>query len=165
VRCVERDSSEPVEIKSPIDGRIGRSAVSPGNLVSPETGALATVVAEDPVQVLFPVTQRELLDYYKRKDSTEKTILRVKLADGSIYGEVGQIDFLDVQANFRTDGRIVRAMMPNPEKLLVDGQSVRVLIVQESTQKVVTIPIAATAIDQASCPRLPNRSSSLWPVS
>lgn len=51
------------EIKSPIDGRIGRAAFSPGNLVSPEdSGVLATVVSEHPIRVLFPVTQRELLD-------------------------------------------------------------------------------------------------------
>ena len=50
------------DIKSPIDGRIGRAAVSPGNLVSPDSGVLATVVSETPIRVLFPVTQRELLD-------------------------------------------------------------------------------------------------------
>src|ERR1700752_560697 len=50
------------EIKTPISGRIGRSVVSPGNLVGPDTGVLTTVVQEDPMQVLFSVTQRELLD-------------------------------------------------------------------------------------------------------
>ena len=42
------------EIKSPIDGRIGRAAVSPGNIVGPESGVLATVVSETPIRVLFP---------------------------------------------------------------------------------------------------------------
>ncbi len=42
------------DIKSPIDGRIGRAAFSPGNLVSPESGVLATVVSENPIRVLFP---------------------------------------------------------------------------------------------------------------
>src|SRR5882757_10395640 len=50
------------EIKSPISGRIGRAAVSPGNLVGPDTGVLATVVQDDPMQVLFSVTQREMLE-------------------------------------------------------------------------------------------------------
>src|SRR4029077_15641736 len=49
------------EIKSPITGRIGRSAASPGNLVSPNSGVLATVVTESPMRVLFSVTQRVLL--------------------------------------------------------------------------------------------------------
>src|ERR1700737_4300361 len=50
------------ENKTPISGRIGRAAVSPGNLVGPDTGVLATVVQEDPMQVLFSVTQREMLE-------------------------------------------------------------------------------------------------------
>src|SRR5437763_14177792 len=49
------------EIKSPIDGRAGRSAASPGNLVGPDSGVLVTVVQEQPMRVLFQVTQRELL--------------------------------------------------------------------------------------------------------
>src|SRR5882672_2527051 len=47
------------EIKSPIDGRIGRAAVSPGNLIGPDSGILVTIVQEDPMQVLFSVSQRE----------------------------------------------------------------------------------------------------------
>src|SRR5437763_7075700 len=50
------------DIKSPISGRIGRAVVALGNLVGPDTGELATVVQEDPMQVLFSVTHRELLD-------------------------------------------------------------------------------------------------------
>src|SRR5499433_575697 len=48
------------EIKTPISGRIGRAAVSPGNLVGPDSGVLATVVQDNPMQVLFSVTQREM---------------------------------------------------------------------------------------------------------
>ncbi len=136
------------EIKSPIDGRVGRSAVSPGNLVSPETGVLATIVAEDPAQILFPVTQRELLEYRKRAGRSGKLTIQVKLADGSLYDQIGQIDFLDVQVDPRTDGQIVRATMPNPNKILTDGQTIRVVLAEESTQKSLVIPRAAVVIDQ-----------------
>ncbi|MFA5949455.1 MAG: efflux RND transporter periplasmic adaptor subunit [Hyphomicrobium sp.] len=136
------------EIKSPIDGRIGRAAVSPGNLVSPETGVLASIVAEDRVQVLFPVTQRELLDYRRRATADRKISVRVKLADGSLYDETGQVDFLDVKADPRTDGQIVRAMMPNTGNMLTDGQTIRVVIPEETEEKFVTVPQAAIAIDQ-----------------
>src|SRR5690242_17460416 len=50
------------QIASPITGRIGDANVSPGNLVGPEAGVLAVVVREDPVQVTFAVTQRQLLE-------------------------------------------------------------------------------------------------------
>ena len=69
------------------------------------------------------------------------------LIDRIVYGEV--IDFLDVQVNPKTDGQIVRAMMPNPNETLTDGQTVRVVIVQEATSKVVAIPKSAIAVDQS----------------
>lgn len=137
------------EIKTPISGRIGRAAVSPGNLVGPDTGALATVVQEDPMQVLFSVTQRELLDARNSEPgSNGKVRARVRLADGSLYSEKGRIDFLDVQVNPRTDGQTVRAMFPNTDDILTTGQTVRVIIEEKGGEKVVVIPQSAVAIDQ-----------------
>ena len=92
------------EIKTPISGRIGRAAVSPGNLIGPDSGVLATVVKDDPMQVLFSETQREMLEA-RETDPTGKVRARVRLADGSLYSEQGRIDFLDVQVNPRTDGQ------------------------------------------------------------
>src|SRR5262249_13196081 len=136
------------EIKTPISGRIGRAAVSPGNLVGPDTGVLATVVKDDPMQVLFSVTQRELLEA-RGAEPTGKVRARVRLADGTLYGEKGRIDFLDVQVNSRTDGQTVRAMFPNPDDILTTGQTVRVIIEEKGGDKVVVIPQAAIAIDQS----------------
>lgn len=136
------------DIKTPISGRIGRPAVSPGNLVGPDTGVLATVVQENPMQVLFSVTQREILDARRDSASNGKVRARVRLADGSLYDEPGRIDFLDVQVNPRTDGQTVRAMFPNPGDVLTDGQTVRVIIQEKGNGQVVTIPQSAVAIDQ-----------------
>ena len=136
------------DIKTPISGRIGRPAVSPGNLVGPDTGILATVVQENPMQVLFSVTQREILEARRDSDPNGKVRARVRLADGSLYDEPGRIDFLDVQVNPRTDGQTVRAMFPNPDDVLTDGQTVRVIIQEKGNGQVVTIPQSAVAIDQ-----------------
>jgi membrane fusion protein (multidrug efflux system) len=136
------------DIKSPIAGRIGRPAVSPGNLVGPDTGVLATVVEENPMQVLFSVTQREMLEARRDSDSNGKIRARVRLADGSLYSEQGRIDFLDVQVNPRTDGQTVRAMFPNPDGVLTTGQTVRVILEEKGGDKVVVIPQSAIAIDQ-----------------
>jgi membrane fusion protein (multidrug efflux system) len=135
------------EIKTPISGRIGRPAVSPGNLIGPDTGVLATVVQDDPMQVLFSVTQREMLEA-KDSEVTGKVRARVRLADGSLYSEKGRIDFLDVQVNPRTDGQTVRAMFPNPDDILTSGQTVRVIIEEKGGDEVVVIPESAVAIDQ-----------------
>src|SRR6516225_9791472 len=135
------------EIKTPISGRIGRAAVSPGNLVGPDSGVLATVVQDNPMQVLFSVTQREMLEA-KDSEVTGKVRARVRLANGSLYSEKGRIDFLDVQVNPRTDGQTVRAMFPNPDDILTSGQTVRVIIEEKGGDKVVVIPQSAVAIDQ-----------------
>ncbi|WP_422031814.1 efflux RND transporter periplasmic adaptor subunit [Reyranella sp.] len=137
------------DIKSPIDGRIGRAAFSPGNLVSPESGVLATVVSENPIRVLFPVTQRELLDA-RRDQATDPNgiVVRVRLADGSIYKEKGKIDFIDNTVDAKTDGQIVRATFPNPEGMLTDGQTLRVIIEGEQVPTSVAVPQAAIAQDQ-----------------
>jgi membrane fusion protein, multidrug efflux system len=135
------------EIKTPISGRIGRAAASPGNLVGPDSGVLATVVQDNPMQVLFSVTQREMLEA-KDSEVTGKVRARVRLANGSLYSEKGRVDFLDVQVNPRTDGQTVRAMFPNPDDILTSGQTVRVIIEEKGGDQVVVIPQSAVAIDQ-----------------
>jgi membrane fusion protein (multidrug efflux system) len=136
------------EIKSPIDGRIGRAAVSPGNLIGPDSGVLVSVVQEDPMQVLFSVSQREMLEARRAAESTGALLARIKLADGSIYPETGRLDFIDVQANPQTDGQLVRATFPNAKEDLVTGQTVRVIIEEKAGAQTVVIPQAAVAIDQ-----------------
>ena len=136
------------EIKSPIAGRVGRAAVSPGNLVSPDSGVLATVVAEQPMYVLFAVTQRELLEARKASRDQEKLTVRVRLADGKLYDEAGTLDFIDVQVNSRTDGQTVRAVFANKDKALTDGQTVRVVIESAEAPAVLAVSQAAIALDQ-----------------
>jgi membrane fusion protein (multidrug efflux system) len=139
------------EIKSPITGRIGRAAVSPGNIVGPDSGVLATVVSEHPMRVLFPVTQRELMDARKdgATDANAPLLVQLRLADGSLYKEKGKIDFLDVTVDPRTDGQIVRAVFPNKDRELTDGQTLRVVIESAKPPSVVAVPQGAIAIDQA----------------
>ena len=137
------------EIKSPIAGRIGRAAVSPGNIVGPDSGVLATVVSENPIRVLFSITQRELLD--ARRDSSasgDGLVVRLRLADGSLYKDKGKLDFIDVTADAKTDGQMVRAVFDNKDGLLTDGQTVRVIVEGEKVPTVVAVPQAAIAQDQ-----------------
>ena len=136
------------EIRSPIEGRIGRAAVSPGNLVSPDSGVLATVVSETPIRVLFPVTQRELLEAKRGASIGDPPVVRLKLADGRLYKEKGKIDFIDITVDPKTDGQIIRATFDNKDNLLTDGQTVRVLLEDNKPKTVVTVPQQAIALDQ-----------------
>lgn len=138
------------EIHSPITGRIGRASVSPGNIVGPDSGVLATVVSVHPIRVLFPVTQRQLLDARRNASADGGTsTVSLRLADGSIYDEKGKLDFIDVTVDPKTDTQIVRAVFDNQKGLLTDGQTLRVILEGEKVPMVVAIPQAAIAIDQA----------------
>jgi membrane fusion protein (multidrug efflux system) len=139
------------QVKSPITGTIGQAAYSPGNLVGPNSGVLATVVKEDPIQVVFNVSQRQLLDV--RRDvpaaQLDDVVARLRLADGSTYSEPGKLDFVGSLADPNTDSIPLRAVFPNAKDMLADGMSVRVILEIGKPQATLVIPQAAIAQDQA----------------
>src|ERR1700683_191083 len=70
------------EIHSPIDGKIGRTAVTEGNVVNPSSGTLTTIVSQDPMYVVFPVSLRaglELRDRYGPQGGLEAVLIRLRL--------------------------------------------------------------------------------------
>jgi membrane fusion protein, multidrug efflux system len=138
------------EIHAPIAGRIGRAEVSVGNLVGPESGVLATIVTQDPIFVTFPVSQRQFLAYRSGQiDVGDEPAVRVTLPDGTLYEHPGEVNFLDVQVDPGTDTVTVRAELPNPERILVDGQFVGVRVERGEPKRVLAVPQAALQIDQA----------------
>jgi membrane fusion protein, multidrug efflux system len=141
------------EIYSPIDGRIGIAIVTKGNLVQPSSGKLATIVSQDPIYVTFQVSQRNLLDYFRRRaedpgKSTQVNV-RIKLPNGTIYPHAGMSDFLDVQVDPTTDTVTVRATVPNPDHVLIPGGVVGVTVERGAPKSALTIPQAAVLLDQA----------------
>lgn len=136
-------------ITSPIAGRISEASVSPGNLVGPSTGPLATVVRQDPVWVTFNVSQRQVIALRRGAQNTGEVVARLRLADGSTYEHPGRVDYLGVQADSATDTIPARAVFPNPDRLIADGMSVRIRIESAQPERVIVIPQSAIAVDQA----------------
>jgi membrane fusion protein (multidrug efflux system) len=134
------------EIHAPIAGRIGRADLSVGNLVGPDTGVLATIMSQDPIYVTFPVSQRQLLAHRGERGDP---VVRVTLPDGTLYDHPGKLNFLDVQVDPGTDTVTVRAELPNPERVLVDGQFVGVRVERGEPERVVAVPQASLQLDQA----------------
>ena len=134
------------EIHAPIAGRIGRADLSVGNLVGPDTGVLATIVSQDPIYVTFPVSQRQLLAHRGERGDP---VVRVTLPDGTLYDHPGKLNFLDVQVDPGTDTVTVRAELPNPERVLVDGQFVGVRVERGEPVQMLAVPQASVQIDQA----------------
>lgn len=141
------------EIRAPLSGRIGRSSYSPGSLVGPEAGTLAAIVSQDPVHVTFPVSQREILQFKRRAAQTgegaNRAVVRLTLADGQAYPHPGRVDFLDVKVDPGTDTLTVRAELPNPDRLLTDGQFATVSVEREAPEQALVVPQAAVQADQA----------------
>jgi membrane fusion protein (multidrug efflux system) len=140
------------DIKSPIAGRISRANVSVGNFVTPSTGSLATIVSQDPIYVSFPVTQRELLDLRKQDGGNGNRGdygVFLQLADGSRYDKTGKVDYLGVTVNQGTDAVQVRAIVPSPDRVLVDGALVSVVAEIGKSDKALVVPQQALQADQA----------------
>jgi len=142
------------EIASPIAGRVGRSAVTKGNVVGPDSGTLTTIVSVDPMYVLFPVSQREFLDLQKNGQQASTAanaaglLVRLRFSDGSPYSEPGRINFVDVTVNQGTDTILVRATVPNPKGVLVDGQLLQASVEEEKPVERILVPQAALIADQ-----------------
>ncbi|HKA72013.1 MAG TPA: efflux RND transporter periplasmic adaptor subunit [Xanthobacteraceae bacterium] len=138
------------DITAPIAGKIGRTNITKGNVVSPDSGVLTTIVSQDPMYITFPVSQRELLRAREaRHDVHPKDLkVRIRFSDGTVYDQVGLINFLDVSVDRATDTVTARATMPNPNGALIDGQLVRVEVEIGAPEDRVVIPQAALLADQ-----------------
>lgn len=141
------------EVFAPFAGQIGQSVYSIGSFVGPSSNTLATLVSRDPMHVTFPVTQRELLELRKKGEETgadrSALTVRLQLANGELYAEVGSVNFLDVQVSAETDTVTARAAVPNPKLLLIDGQLVTVVVEIALPQAALFVPQKAVQFDQA----------------
>ena len=137
-------------ITAPITGRIGKTNVTKGNVVGPDSGVLTVIVSQDPIYVTFPVSQREFLRLQTTGQRVDRNSAKVRLrfADGTSYAEVGQLNFVDVTVDRSTDTILVRATFPNPQGKLTDGQLVRVDVQSGAPEEKVVVPQAALVADQ-----------------
>ena len=144
------------EIHSPIDGRIGRTSVTEGNVVTPSSGTLTTVVSQDPMYVTFPVSVREALGLrqrYATRGGFKAVVIRIRLPDGRPYDQVGQLNFVNNTIDQGTDTILLRGTIPNPKiaggvRELTDDEFVSVLLEGVQPVEVLAIPRAAVLSDQ-----------------
>ncbi|MCA1454455.1 efflux RND transporter periplasmic adaptor subunit [Bradyrhizobium sp. BRP22] len=150
------------QIRSPIDGKIGRTAVTEGNVVSPSSGVLTTIVSQDPMYVTFPVSVREALvlrDRYATQGGFKAVVIRVRLPDGKLYDQTGELNFVNNTIAQNTDTIMLRGTIPNPVlprlsaedgtvRQLTDNEFVTVLLEGVQPVEVVAIPRSAVLSDQ-----------------
>jgi membrane fusion protein (multidrug efflux system) len=141
------------DVWSPIDGKIGRTVYQIGNLVNPASGVLVTIVSQDPMYVLFTISVRdlEIIRDARRQEGggLAKIEIRVRLSNGREYPQRGVWNLNDPQVDQRTDTLMMRAIIPNPDRQLVDGQYVTAVIRERTEKPQLVIPQAALQTDQS----------------
>jgi membrane fusion protein (multidrug efflux system) len=150
------------EIHSPIDGKIGRTAVTEGNVVTPSSGVLTTIVSQDPMYVTFPVSVRESLtlrERYATRGGFNAVVIKVRLPDGRMYNQTGHLNFVNNTIAQNTDTITLRGTIQNPAlhdpattdgsvRELTDNEFVTVSLEGVQPVEVLAIPRSAILSDQ-----------------
>ena len=118
------------EVKAPIAGKVGTVRLTKGNYASPEKGALVTITQITPIRVRFSISSADFLTMFqgRSKNLKEKAAVEVILADGSTFGEKGEIDYTENIADESTDTLRVYARFANDERVLRPGGTVGVTV-------------------------------------
>ncbi|MGH7069755.1 MAG: efflux RND transporter periplasmic adaptor subunit [Acetobacteraceae bacterium] len=150
------------EIRAPIDGRIGVSNISTGNVVTPSSGTLATIVSQDPMYITFemPVVDALALnDRYRAVGGLAALALHVILPNGETYPHQGNLSFMGNTVSSSTDTILVRGTIANPvlpgpankgvaNRGLTDGEFVTVIVQEAKPEERVVVPRQAILYDQ-----------------
>jgi len=132
-------------VPAPITGRIGRSTVTTGALVTAnQTEALATIQRLDPIYVDMQQSSAQLLALRRSIAAggamPAKAQVRLMLEDGSDYGQTGTLDFAETVVDQATGSVTLRATFPNSQGLLLPGMYVRGMIVQQTIPNAFLVP-------------------------
>lgn len=141
------------QVRAPISGRIGRTLVTEGALVTAkQQQPLATVAQLDPIYVDVTQSSTELLRLQRefdegrlQRDGQQKARVVVQLEDGTEYPEPGTLQFSEVTVESGTGSVLLRAVVPNPRRTLLPGMFVRATLPQGSSSQALVVPQAAVS--------------------
>jgi membrane fusion protein (multidrug efflux system) len=156
LRSAEIDLSRTT-IRAPISGRIGRSLSTVGALVSAaQEGSLTTIQRLDPIFVDIQQSSADLLRLREQvlsgQVANDAAPVRLLLETGSIYSQVGTLRFADVTVDPATGSQTIRAVFPNPQRLLLPGMFVRAELGQGTQARGILVPQRAVCRDERGRP-------------
>jgi membrane fusion protein (multidrug efflux system) len=136
------------KIVAPISGRIGKSNVTDGAIVTAyQPMALATIQQLDPIFVDIPQSTTELLRLKRRLEDgrlarygTDHNSVNIILEDGTPYPEAGILEFSDVTVDPTTGSVILRTVVPNPNSTLLPGMFVRAIVREGVNERALLVP-------------------------
>ncbi|MFK3788961.1 MULTISPECIES: efflux RND transporter periplasmic adaptor subunit [Pseudomonas] len=121
---------EFTEVRSPIAGQVGRAMLTVGNLVQADQSVLTSVISQDPLYLYFQPDEQSFLRYMALaragQRSSSANPVRIGLASDSGFPHVGVVDFVNNQVDPATGTITLRAVVANPQRLLIPGLYARV---------------------------------------
>jgi multidrug efflux system membrane fusion protein len=146
---------EFTRVTAPIDGRVGKALVTPGNLVAPGSSLLTTVVSMDPVYVSFEGDENTYLRYQGLERSGELPSareagnpVRMGLADEEGFPHTGSMNFIDNELDAGTGTIRARAVFSNKDGRFTPGLFARVQLLGSGAQSALLISDRAVLTDQ-----------------
>lgn len=142
------------QILAPISGEIERSTYSVGDLVSPESGSLTTIVATNTMDVPFQLSETvywQVVRKYQKLDIDNKAltpIVKISLNNEEIYPYEGVISYVSNRVDPETGTMEIRATIPNPNGVLKPGQYVKIILESPQNINVTMIEQGAVQSDQ-----------------
>jgi membrane fusion protein (multidrug efflux system) len=140
-------------ITSPISGRIGKSSVTQGALVTAnQVAPLATVQELDPIYIDLTQSAAELLELRKalaagKMQGARDLPVTLLLEDGTHYGHDGTLAFSDITVDPATGSYALRVVAPNPDQIILPGMYVRALVGSGVRQDALLVPQQGVARD------------------
>jgi membrane fusion protein (multidrug efflux system) len=141
-----KKSYQDTFVRAEINGRVGQALMVLGALVSGPGDLLTTIEQVDPIYVFFSPSDQEVLRW--RRDIAAKRLLippgvldvQATLADGSVFGHTGKLNFIDLALQPSTGALQLRAEFPNPQHTLLPGQFLRVHLLGVKRSEAILVP-------------------------
>ncbi|MEQ9693846.1 efflux RND transporter periplasmic adaptor subunit [Shimia sp. SDUM112013] len=144
------------EVVAPFEGRVGRTNVSVGELVGPNSGPLINLVRTAPIYVEFSLTERQLISIRQELETSVEGVANnddtpnvyVILPNGTELDEAGRVVFADNRVDPTTGTISLRAEFENKRGMIIDGSFLNVRVEASQPVEVLMIPQAAVQRDQ-----------------
>lgn len=147
---------EFAQIRAPIDGRIGRELITPGNLVKSDDTLLTTIVSIDPVYVYVDADERAVLKYRRQMQqqgrhdaSLEGTPVELALTDEADFPHRGALDYIAPREDTATGTITLRGVFANADEFLRPGFFARLRVRASAPYSALLLPDRAIGTDQA----------------
>lgn len=145
-----KDDLDNTSIHAPISGKIGATNYSYGNYLTPGSGSLATIVQSTPLRLTFSISARDFLNTFGTEANLKKDgKVTIYLANNSKYSKEGKFEFINNQANRRTDTIEINMLVDNPDRILLAGNTVTVELARKTGIKSPAVKLSSIMYDEA----------------